>query len=173
MPRGDGTYGSKKGRPKKRIPKAAANAKAKAKKAAKAKQRSNVSGVNRQVAQIKPGFPKESTLFGSTHDQTKKQVKKLTTRKVAPAKPKSTGFRALGWEVKITPGSPAHKVKKGWDSYADFIHPVSVTMRGNPQPAIHKAGMKVLGIKKAAKNARRALSNKRKQFVQRTGLQIK
>jgi len=196
MPRGAGTYGSKKGRPKKKaVSKAAkerkiiseatnqgayaqsaASSKPDEKKSstklqksqakkytprkakdtkAKAKQRSNVSGINRQVAQIKPAFPKSNTLFGSTHDQTKAQVKKLTKKKVAPAKPKKT-------RVAIRPNSPASKavtlaksVKAPHDYAADAVD-------------------KYLSMTKSVSDAVKRKARKgRKKFVDVTGIKIR
>jgi len=196
MPRGAGTYGSKKGRPKKKAVSKAAKErkiiseatnqgaytqsaapskpdekkssvklqKSQAKKyaprkakdvKAKAKQRSNVSGVGRQVAQVKSPFPKAATLFGSTHDQTKAQVKKLTKKKVAPAKPKKT-------RVAIRPGSPAStavsiakSVKAPHDYGADAVD-------------------KYLSMTKSVTDAvRRKAKKGRKKFVAATGLKIR
>ena len=131
--------------------KQAAQKKAKAKKATKAK----VSKINKQVADIKPGFPKSNTLFGSTHDQTKAQVKKLTKKKVAPAKPKKT-------RVAIRPGSPAStavsiakSVKAPHDYGADAVD-------------------KYLSMTKSVTDAvRRKAKKGRKKFVAATGLKIR
>ena len=79
--------------------KQAAQKKAKAKKATKAK----VSKINKQVADIKPGFPKANTLFGSSHGGTKKQVSKLM--KSPPGF--EIGKPGKNIHVHIKPGSPA------------------------------------------------------------------